>query len=325
MNEMVGIVTIVVLVLAGLAMVAIALWQRKRLYRRLRLELANAGNVRSRYELRAQDPRDALAFEFSLDGDSLPGGSVTEAEEVIVAPVEAAPEPPAVQGPQRLEQGREAVQKGQVAAEQAMGAGGALADLLTAVGRLLPRSIGSPLLEAAGQLRSGESKAKRVQQAPGRVAAQAKRVGAAVPAGTVQGVGNPPATGSSLVAEGAVAEPVPAAAGPAVTSAPSAGFGAATRTRLRSWVQTPSVEPGAKLQLDLVVRPVKPDKSRHYAFEVLSRPVSGDEAEPLVDEWYIEISGAAGLRRYHPYLLVGALAILAVLVTSWLASMGVVG
>jgi hypothetical protein len=85
------------------------------------------------------------------------------------------------------------------------------------------------------------------------------------------------------------------------------------------------VEPGAKLQLDLVVRPVKPDKSRHYAFEVLSRPVAGDEAEPLVDEWYIEISGASGLRRYHPYLLVGALAILAVLVTSWLVSMGVVG
>jgi hypothetical protein len=117
------------------------------------------------------------------------------------------------------------------------------------------------------------------------------------------------------VTEGASASKIPA----------SPAASAVTRTRLHSWVETPSVEPGETLQFDLVVHPVKPSKTRHYAFEVFSRSVEGDEAEFVKDEWYIEISGASGLRRYHPYLLVGSLAILVMLVTLWLVSMGVVG
>jgi len=337
MNEMVGIVTIVVLVLAAVAMIGIAVWQRKRLHKRLRLELANAGNVRSRYELRAEDPHEALAFEFSLDGDALPDGSVTESQETVTAAVapsgdgrEGAPTTAAsvggvaTPGADRMAQGQQAAQKGQDAAKQAMGAGGAIADLLTTVGRLLPRSIGAPLLQAAGQMRSGEAKAKRIQQTPGRVSAQTKRVAGAVPDGVTERLVDPTKATTAPAAEDAAS----AAAQPSPGEAVPAGQERAaplTRTRLQSWVQTPAVEPGDKLHFDLVVRPVRANKTRHYSFEVFSRSVEGEEVEAVRDEWYIEISGVSGLRRYHPYLLVGALAILAVLVTSWLAGMGLVG
>jgi hypothetical protein len=223
-----------------------------------------------------------------------------------------------------MAQGREAAQKGQDAAKKAMGAGSAIADLLTTVGRLLPRSIGAPLLEAAGQMRSGEAKAKRIQQTPGRVSAQTRRVAGAMPDSATERLADPSKAETAPAAE----EAAVAAVQPSPGEAKPAGQERAvpmTRTRLQSWVQTPAVEPGDNLHFDLVVRPVKANKTRHYSFEVFSRSVEGEEVEVVRDEWYIEISGVSGLRRYHPYLLVGALAILAVLVTSWLAGMGLVG
>ena len=54
---------IAVVLMAAVAMVVAARLRRLRLQSRVRLEVSNVGNVKSRYNLRAEDPQGLLQFQ----------------------------------------------------------------------------------------------------------------------------------------------------------------------------------------------------------------------------------------------------------------------
>jgi hypothetical protein len=272
-----------VVIVAGLAMVVVARWQKRRLQRRLGLKINNLGNVRSRYELRADDPHGDLKFQFTLRGDSLPQRQAPETvslDEAAPAGAKAGAEADDVV-PSGSPASLEGVRR---AAGWATGAGNAIADVLSTVGQLLPRSVGAPLLRVAGQLRRGGSTVRRAERLPGQMARLK------------------PSTSSR------------AAAG---RQAPSA-----THTILRTWVRTPFVEPGETLTVDLLISPVSSRPDQSHSFTVFSSSVEQGDAPPVIQEGYIQSEKASWARRYGPFLVILATAVAIVVLALWLVSTG---
>ena len=118
-------VVAIVIVVAIVAAIAIARWQRKSHHKNLRLELTNRGNVQGRYELKAEDPDGALEFQFSLAGGGLTVGTIAQETAVEVSEVAEAvqPERPSAKP------GTPGAKQAQVKARQAVGFSGAIAAL----------------------------------------------------------------------------------------------------------------------------------------------------------------------------------------------------
>jgi hypothetical protein len=156
------VISVVIVLVAAAAVAIIARSQAKRLSDKFRLQITNRGNVRSRYELRAEDSNDALAFRFTLDGDPLPQRELSGAGEERAAE----PAPPAPSGQTAGEGGvRPKVDK-------AVGLGGAIASGLNTLGMILPQSIRTPVVRLSSRIQSGQMKVVRARQ----VSDQASRV-----------------------------------------------------------------------------------------------------------------------------------------------------
>ena len=110
-----------------------------------------------------------------------------------------------------------------------MRAGSTVAGLLDSLGALLPRSVGTPLLRASAQIRRGQGAVRRVERVPRRAAQLKSRVAPGRPPTRPQPV---PATRQG---------PIP----PPIASA----------TIKPGWVETPVVEPGETLAIDLLIDP----------------------------------------------------------------------
>lgn len=280
-------VFLAVVIITGMAMVVVARWQKRRLQRRLGLKINNLGNVRSRYELRADDPHGDLKFQFTLRGDSLPQRQVPETVSLDEASSEAAFAPAGAGAkagdvaPSGSPASLEGVRR---AAGWATGAGNAVANLLSTVGQLLPRSVGAPLLRVAGQLRRGGSTVRRAERLPGQMARLK------------------PSTPSRAATE---------------RQAPSA-----THTILCTWVRTPFVEPGETLTVDLLISPVSSRPDQSFSFTVFSSSVEQGDAPPEIQEGYIQIEKASWVRRYGPFLVILATAIAILVLAFWLVSTG---
>jgi hypothetical protein len=302
-------VVAIVIVIAIVAVVAIARWQRKSLHKNLRLELNNRGNVQSRYELKAEDPDDALEFQFSLAGGGLTVGTIAQETAIEVSEVvePAQPERPSATP------GVSSAKQAQAKARQGVGFSYAIADLLGSLGMMLPRSIGAPLQQASSQLRRGSGRVDQVQRMPSRVSGQVTKV--KQPAGSIL-------ASSSTRAERPKASAPPISA-PASAPAGRSKVSVVTQSAMHPWVQTPAVAPGGSLRLDLQVKPVKARGAQLHSFSVLSRSVEQEDAAVITEEWSGQIRGVSGFRRYHPYLLIAALAVLALMLAIWLASIGV--
>lgn len=163
-----GIVVVLVVVAAVVAMVVVARLQRLSQRKQLRVEITNRGNVRSRYELRAEDPQQVLGFEFALDDDPLPPSHLDE-----VAPAPAAGKPPKSDSwilPPESD-------KLSGSADAAMKTSGDAANALGSLGMLLPQAVRTPLLQAASSLRRGQSAATQAQRLSKR-AGKVKKPGA---------------------------------------------------------------------------------------------------------------------------------------------------
>jgi hypothetical protein len=343
---------LVVLVLAIIAVVAIARLQRRGLRKKLLLEIANQGNLRSRYDLKAEDPTSSLRFEFSLEGDTLPDGSVVgvgravDTAEPQQATPSAAPASPgqaaggmaqsAGDAKERADQTKEkaaqakemAQEKGKQAqdkAKKAMGISGAISETLFSLGMILPRSIGAPLLNASSRMRRTESSVARVQQTPGTLSVQAARLKAT--ASTTKEAVAPmpqPDTVPALPQMPATeqAQPEMPTAPPELAGVPGVQPQAAPIAHISEpgWAQTPYVQPGESLELELTVAATRTSKARQYPFAVISRAVE-QEAAPLVsEEGSIQIRGIPWILRILPYLAILALAIVAVLLAFWLVN-----
>jgi hypothetical protein len=278
---------IVIALVAIVALIAIARLQKKKLRKRFIVEIINQGNVQSCYELRADDPADTLWFDFVLHGTSLPQRQVFTSTSAPVMIEQATPTPPSAPARSR---GIGAT------AGKAVGLGGLLASLLTTVGYLLPGSAGKSLLGAASELRMGQIQVSRARQATDQVSSLKRTVSRVPQAASPPGVPVSPKPASPVTQSAAV-----------------------------SWVQTPFVQPGEMLAVDLFIRSRKTGGGQPYPFSVISRPVEQEGAAPVVTEGSMRPARGFWTRPVMPYAFIFTCAIALVLVAFWLANAGLLG
>ena len=265
-----------VIVAAIVAAIVVNRLQRQSLRRKLRVEINNQGNVRSRYELRAEDSLGALGFQFELDGDPLPPSDLVEVTQAPEAQKAAKSDswilPP---DSDKLKSG----------AGAAMKTSGEAANTLGSLGMLLPKSVRMPLLQAASSLRRGQSAGMQAERLSKR-ASKVKKPGA-----------------------GAKAAPAPRGA----------------QTEVQVWVQTPYVQPGDGLAVDLLVNLLRSAAVPDHAFALISRSVEQEAAPTVVAEGSVRIAQPSLFRRLLPYALIFVVTVGILAFAAWLASTGVLG
>jgi len=252
-----------------IGLVIIAKTQKRRRRQIYQLGISNLGNVRSRYELRVEEPMGALEFQFTLNGVKLPQRPVPQATKTVA---EAAIAPPAsARSP--ASPAREGV--GQRAG-QAMRTGSAITKIVSSISAILPRSLGAPLQRAIRPVRKAQSTASRVTRLPTKVT----RV---MPA--------PSPTRSTAPPTRAPARPqtVPVTLAPHLVG--------------ETWSQTPFAEPGKTLTIDLLIAPLNPYQTRNYSFKVISRSLDQEDPPLVVEEGSVQIVGISWFRRLLPYLI----------------------
>ena len=269
-----------ILILTGLAIFWAVRLRRQRLERKLRLELSNKGNVESHFQLRVEELSGQLEFRFTYGGNRLP-------EVIEPARQASSGEQPVMvqsQSSQKSSGGSGMNVSGK--AQKTMSLSYALASILSSVGTILPRSIGSPLIQAGSKLHRGQSQVSRVQQ-----------------------VGNQ----ASSLAPGSRSSSTYTAA-PA--SQPQAAAEAAQGI---VWVETPAVQPDTTLGVDLQVRSdyVAGDVIR--SFQIKSRSTEGTHSRMILEDGQVEIRGGFWSHRIFPHILIITVAILALLLAIWIA------
>jgi hypothetical protein len=249
---------------------------------KVRLELANLGNVATRYELKAQESSGTVHFRFAANGSPLVARQMASTLVVAAAmPVAQAVRPE----PARPPSGGGLAQT----AKNASGASNAVADLLMTVGYILPRSIGMPLINIASQMRYSQYAAQRVSNIPRQIKNMAP--------------GGQPAN-STYVGGSGVMPP---------SSAPvAAAAGQTAAVVVDAWTSTPIVQPGGSLMLDLLLVPADPTHAQHCSFTVLSRATEDVYAQPLASEGDVQITGVSALQRVVPWLVFGGITILGI-------------
>jgi hypothetical protein len=273
-----AVILVCVLAVTVIALVALAAWQRRQRQQTTILTIANDGNERSRYDLRAESASGALSFRFVAGGIPLaPSGVVVQAPLATstgpaVRPVEAAAPPVSPAVP-----------------EQPSGPplAGLVAELLVTIGYVLPGSAGTALRNAASQIRYGQSAADKAAKLGGRVsrvAGSAAATGQQI-AGTVGG-------GQAAPAAAAAAEP------------------ASTYTPSELWWRTAYVEPGASLGVEVQIGPGAASPGAAETYRVLTRSAERGDAAIVAEDGVARLGGAGGLARWLPYLAILALALL---------------
>lgn len=287
------------LIAATVLTIVIARAQRRRQVRVLPVEIRNLGNVRGRYDLRADDPDGTLSFEWRHNSAPLPHRPVVEVPSSPPPRGEAGWGPEAGPGrsstPPRGEVGwgPEAARGPQLqdATSGAMRTSGALASLLNTIASVLPQSAREPLRRISRQIGRGRSTVGQARMASSRAARLAKRAPRKRP-----------------TREAAPAREVQA---PPTAASP--------------WSQTPFVEAGKSIVVELCVDPARPYLAQQRTFRVLSRSAEQEDASLTIDEQVLLIPGVPWLRRWAPFVLLYAAAATVSLVVFWLVHTGALG
>jgi VWFA-related protein len=307
------VIAILVTLIVGLGLArSVAAAQEKRLCRAIRVEIANQGNARSRYELRADDPINALGFEFSLNGstlaqrqavESVPVGAGTSPDTLVAAPaVASAPATAAADGAFK-EKGGGAVKS----AKGALGLASSFGGALITVGQMLPPGMGNGLVSMGYQMRGGEYALSRAEH-------EVK---------AVQDVTSGKGMHGHNMSAPAVSRPVPTGTAPTPKAATTP---VAAPGLMRVWSQTPVVEPGQTLAVTLTLRPLKSRHTQQYFFRVLSQAVDGEGVPATIEQGNVQIKGLSFLSRLLPLvILLAMLVIMALLVGLLLVNLGLFG
>ncbi|MBN1140146.1 MAG: hypothetical protein JXM73_26485 [Anaerolineae bacterium] len=287
------LVAIAIIILASLAIVLVAWVQQKGRSRTIQVELCNLGNVQSRYELQAKDPEETLKFQFTLDGDELPQSSddwTAAVEKPSKSTPAASPSPTGGSG------------RGRGMGEQAVEGGGIVASILSTLGLLLPGSLGAPFTRAASQMQRGQVTASRV----GQLKSQGTRLKS-------RKSGRPPKGDSQPMASG----------GQVAITAPDVA-----QPHGEAWAQTPSVEPGGVLMVDLQIRPIQSalrGSNQVYPFTILSRTAElrdPSQAPVVITEATVQFAGTSWFLRFLPYFVILAITFCLLALTFLLAGTG---
>jgi hypothetical protein len=279
------ILTLAIIVAAIGAFILIAKWQSNARRSTLKLHLTNEGNTRGRFNLRAEPAGSDLGFRFALNGAGLPMTYTPAPPSAMTAGAGPQVSTPAPAAPVAVASYTAPEPKGPPLASL-------VADLLMGLGYILPGSAGTALMNAAGRIRYGQAVTDRAGKVAGRIGAVAGST-----AQTSQQIAS--AVGGGAAKPGPVASS-PGAQGPIVPTGP-----------VITWWQTPFVEPGAALELGLVVTPTGSSAAQYAGFKIVSRSAESDDAPLVVTETTIRIGGPSGPGRWIPYLSVIFLAIVA--------------
>jgi VWFA-related protein len=294
------------------ALIAFFLWlaslrsQRQVQEKICSVEVLNEGNVRSRYELRAEDPSGMLKFEFMLNDTDLaqrvgePVDEKTAAVAAVAGPARAVAAPEEKQPNATVAKAKEAWGKANALENKAVATvntGSVLSNWIVTVSYLLPGTLGETLRESTAGMRATQYEVRNVVDAPGRYQ---RMVTAAAPPRISTNPNMPLNTGNQL----------PTTWTKPTTNGGNGATAAATvavvqpRPVARSgWSLTPPVNAGDSLLVTLKVRPGRFPKSQHYDFKVLSRSVDGNENTPIIDHGSVALRGGPVVRRILSWLL----------------------
>jgi hypothetical protein len=307
------IVTIAVIAVAAVVWALLARRQRQRSRRTCRLELANLGNVRSRYELRAEDPAHALQFSFVLGGARLYGRSVTPP----AAPSTSNGTFASGQAPSTGQRGELVEPSGQATASSlekagrakgwAMRTGSVVAGALSTLGALLPRSASGPLRQVASQIRRGGGSVRRAEH----LTRQAGRLRPKARPGTPplrQAQGRLLRLRTERSPQGRPTRPP--------TGAEEAPAAASSDPTGQTWVQTPFAEAGDALAIDLLISPTDPYQTAYYPFTVTSRSLDAPDAPLIAEEGSVHVVGLTLFQRLGPLLVALTIGMMLLFITS---------
>jgi VWFA-related protein len=302
------------------ALVAFFLWlstlrsQRQVQEKICGVEVQNQGNVRSRYELRAEDPSGNLKFEFMLNDTDLAQrvGEPVDAKTAVAAGIAPARvEPEAKQPNPTVTKVKDTWQKANALENKAVATvntGSVLSNWIVTVSYLLPGTLGETLRESTAGMRSTQYEVRNVVDAPGRYQ---RMVAAAAPPRISTNPNMPLNTGNQLPATwsktGTPSNGANATTAPAAVAQPKP-------VARSGWSLTPPIDAGDALTVTLKVRPARFPRAQHYDFKVLSRSVDGNESVPVIDHGSVALRRGPIFRRILSWvLLVLAVALLALL------------
>jgi hypothetical protein len=296
------------IIIAVIVLTIIVRAQRKKLQKRCRLEISNMGNVRSRYELQAEDATGALKLRFAHAGTNLSERQVLNSAETTevaeaVEVTEVAEEVVEVDKPTPT---RSRVDLGRV--KQTAGLANRLNDVASSVsaslGALLPGSAGARFRDMSKQMRKTRSDASRSVRVPkvklDRAQNIRSRLTGAMPTTSRRRGQVSPAKEKAL--------PPTAQPERRITSVAQVAH-----SIVEHWAQTPCVEPGEVLTVDLLIDPVRPHQTQRCSFKVISRAAEQKDAPLVMEDGSIQIAGISWFRLYLPALIFGAVTAIAIL------------
>jgi VWFA-related protein len=308
------------LLVAGLvALLRVFRWAKTRYQQIFQVEILNLGNAPSRYELRAEDSSGRLGFEFFLDGVSLQRRPIAIASAAAMTSGYAVEsgggretssavrtQPTAIGAPEQEQQER--LTAARQAAGKAAGATSGLASILNRVARYLPGSAGRSARRVSGQLRRAHAQTRRAQIQTGRASSVAGRISQVQTPDTSR--------------QAAVEPPAQETATPVVTPEMTTD----ALTTVQTWAQTPPVEPGERMIVDLVVNPGRSFKSQAYPFQLLSRSVEQENAPLVQEEVSVQLVRPVWYRYFLPYLVILIVLLITIgLYLAFLTNAGILG
>ena len=314
-----GLVLLVGLVLAFLLWLGSLRSQRQVQEKLCAVEVANEGNVRSRYELRAEDPSGMLKFEFMLNDADLAqrAGEPVDAKTAAAnaaAPAQAGAAAPGEKQPnETVEKAKGAWNKAneiETKAVNTVNYTSMFSTWIVTISYLLPGGLGQSMRNSMSGLFSTQYQVRNVVDAPGRYQ---RMVSASAPPrlggnpNAPLNTGNPvsvawPKTSTTTSGNGATATQ-------AVVAQPK-------QVARSGWSLTPPIDSGDSLTVQLKVRPARFPKSRHYDFQVLSRSVDGNEETPVTDHGSVALRGGPIFRRILSWVLL-AVAVILLALLAW--------
>ncbi len=306
------------LVLALLLLLLLLMLRSRPRPQTFNLEFQNQSNTPNRYKLRAEEPANALRFEFSLNGMLLPleypPRPQPDRTAPSLGPTAMMTTSAAYTGPTQAPSARPGFTVPPDPLQKTSGAMGCLSAALTpfltlfsVLASFLPDSMGGPIQRWVDGVRGIES------QASGQMAMAQTSVdmtGKAFKGAGDQMSAISPLRATSSAEVTAIPNPVATAtAGVAATPAPTGSVRSTTHPVYQAapashtWALTPILEPGGTLTVELIMKPVNPNRTQEYTFRVISKLVGYEELPPLIESGTVLIKGPGWFNRLVKILL----------------------
>lgn len=271
-----------------------------------RVMLTNAGNVRSRYSLRAEEPSGAFEFRFSMNGVFLQASAVTLGGPSVVAATPA--RPVAATSGSSAQTGTSAAKKApssaQVAASakavtqgvtKTMATASVVVEFLAGLASFLPARLGAPLQRAAGSVRRRQVMVQQTQTQVALTTAEAKQTvgaGRELTNAATKAVSVAPTQPPANKALELTPAPSQSAAQAKYGLVASNGAAPSAQRTASAWVETSLIAPGETAQIDVHVTVNKRmGRDKRVSFRLHSRATDQENAPAQVEEVNVELPG----------------------------------